>query len=259
MGHQSVDGTDGRISNIVLVNQVVTIGNPVLALVAVVANLVVVVLLTPCSIGNLVPEGRSPSTYGGVEEDILAELLTYVTLQTDDALGILVAYVAIVGTYRRELARDAVELEEYIVVATELIALCAILVADEVVCSILECLVVTGIRELHATLVAPVLAAIVTALSITAHGAEPCTDASTHFLGCLGHVAQLVGETAVEGPFAIEVPAIVDNEHLGRHAIAVVELSLPLSHYVEHVYGLGVVQMLTARSSVVAVNLELVP
>ena len=50
VGHQCVDGADGRVGNVVLVNQVVAVSDPVLALGGIVANAVVVVLLTPCGI-----------------------------------------------------------------------------------------------------------------------------------------------------------------------------------------------------------------
>ena len=63
----------------------------------------------------------------------------------------------------------------------------------------------------------------------------------------------------MEGPFAIEVPSVIDDKHAGRNAVAVVELCLPLSHYVEYVLCLGVVDMFTAGSGIVAVDLEFVP
>ena len=99
MSHQCIDWTDWRVLNIVLINQTVAVCNPVLTVDAVVTNAAVVILLTPCSIGNLIPEWRSPSTYCSVEEDILAEVLTYITLETDDTLGVLVTCITCIRTY----------------------------------------------------------------------------------------------------------------------------------------------------------------
>ena len=56
VSHQCVDRTDGRVGYVVLIYETVAIGDPVLASVGVVACLTVIVLLTPCSICDLVPE-----------------------------------------------------------------------------------------------------------------------------------------------------------------------------------------------------------
>ena len=113
-------------------------------------------------------------TYRGIEEDVFAQLLTHVLLEADDTLGILITGVAIVRTYSRELGRDTVELEEEIVVT---------LILYEVVCSILERLVVAGVRELHATFVIPILTAIVTALSVTTSSRRSWIGNSRHTTG----------------------------------------------------------------------------
>ena len=98
MGHQRVDGADRRVGHVVLVNETVAVGDPVLAVDAVVADGAVVVLLSPGGVGVVVPEGRSPGADGGVEEDVALEFFADVALEADDAFGVLVAGVACVGT-----------------------------------------------------------------------------------------------------------------------------------------------------------------
>ena len=57
VGHQCVDRTEGRVLHIVLIYEAVAIGDPILAVGGAVANLSVVLLLSPSGISEAVPEG----------------------------------------------------------------------------------------------------------------------------------------------------------------------------------------------------------
>ena len=70
VGHQRVDGTQRASSLRSFVHQRVAIGDPLLAVAALVARLAVVALLAPHGVGVLEPEGRSHVPDGGVEEDV---------------------------------------------------------------------------------------------------------------------------------------------------------------------------------------------
>ena len=185
MGHQRVDGADGRVRHVVLVNEAVAVGNPVFAVDAVVANRAVVAFLTPRSVGVVVPEGACPCADGGVEEDVAAAFFAHEAFEADNAFCVLIARVAWVGANGRELCGDTVELEEAEVAV----------VLREVLGGSLKRSVVFGVGEFHLlTLIGPVLAAVVAAGAVATHRAEPCAYACAH-LGCLsGHVAHFVGE-----------------------------------------------------------------
>ena len=98
VSHQRVDRAERRVGDVDVIYLHVAICDPCLAVVRVGADLLPVGVLTPCSVGDLVPERRSPCAYGSVEEDVLLEVIADVLLHTDDALCVLVAGIARVGT-----------------------------------------------------------------------------------------------------------------------------------------------------------------
>ena len=247
VGHERVDGADGRVGHVVLVDQAVAVGNPVLTVAAVVACRTVVILLSPGGIRVVVPEGACPGADRGVEEDVALQFLAHVTFEADDAFGILIARVACIRTCGRELGRNAVKLEEAEVA----------LVLREVVGSILEDLVVVRIGEYHLfSPVSPIFAAVVTAGAITAHRTEPCTDTGTHFGGRGGHIPHLIGEAGVESPSTVVVPTIIDDEAVGGDSVTVVEVRLPVVDYIDHLVARHV---LRGVGRIVAVDVQLIP
>ena len=244
VGHQRVDGAEGRVGHVVLVNEVVAVGDPLLAVGALVAHIVIVVLLSPYGIGELEPEGRSPGAHGGVEEHVGLDGAD-VALDADDALGIFNTRVAGVGTYGRELGRNAVELEEVEAV-----------VSQHVGAGIDEGLVVGGVGELHAALSVPEGAAVATRSAVAAHGTEPGAEAAAHLL-CHGvGFGEAVGEVGVEAPGAVFVPAVVPEEGLHLLAILVEEVGLPLLH---DILALADSHVGRVVLGVVAVDVELIP
>ena len=62
----------------------------------------------------------------------------------------------------------------------------------------------------------------------------------------------------MECPCTVVVPSVVDYEILRSHVVAVPEAALPVCHYVEHAVG-SHISILSARSRVVAVDVELIP
>ena len=56
VGHQRVDRTERRVGNVDVVHLHVAVCDPCLAVVRVGTNLLPIGILTPCSVGNLVPE-----------------------------------------------------------------------------------------------------------------------------------------------------------------------------------------------------------
>ena len=246
MCHQCIDRTDRRVLNVVLVNEAVAVSDPLFAVDRVVTSFAVVIFLTPSSISDLVPERRCPSTYSSVEEDIFAEFFANVAFEADDTFSIFVTYVACIRTCSRELSRDTVELEEAIVT----------LVLHEVVSSIFEYLIVSRVRQLHTTLAAPVVAAIVTTSTVTTYRTEPCTYASTHLLSRSSDVAHFIGESAVECPSTVVVPTVVDDECSRTFAVLVEEVGLPVIQYVEHLVS---VHVFSRIGSIVAVDVQFVP
>ena len=247
MGHQRVDGTQRRVLHEVFVHQRVAIGDPLLAVAALVARLAVVALLAPHGVGVLEPEGRSPRTDGGVEEDIGFDGFAHHAFGADDAFGVLLAHGARVGTHGRELRTDAVELEE-----AEIIAAIVAQVGD----GAREGFVILGVGELHAALAVPEGATIVAALPIAAHRAEPCADARAHF-ACQGvGFAEAVGEVGRERPIAVVIPAVVPHKGVDRCAIGLEKILFPLAH---HLFALPIVHVARIVRVVVAVDVEFVP
>ena len=132
------------------------------------------------------------------------------------------------------------------------------LVLNQILGSCQEGCIVVGVRKLHATLAAPVVATIVSALAIATYGAEPCTYASVHIGGISSHILHLVGEGRVEGPSTIVVPTVVDDEACRTYAVLVVHLLLPLGKDFHHGTNLHVGVLLTG-SCIVAVDIEFIP
>ena len=244
MRHHAVDGTEGRVLNKVLIDETVAVGNPLFAAVALVAHCAPVVLLTPDGISHLEPEGRRPGADGGVEEHVglhLAKLL----FDVDDALGILFARRAGIRPDCAELAADAVELEVIEVV-----------VVEHEAGSVEKYVVVGRIGELHAALAAPVAATVVAALSVAAHGAEPCADVRVHAPSLVAEFLEAIGEVRVELPRSILVPAVVPHEGADAYAVLVEEVQLPL---VEDFQALCFVEVRGVVRVVVAVDVQFEP
>ena len=247
VGHQRVDGTQRRVLHEVFVHQRVAIGNPAFAVAALVARFAVVALLAPHGVGVLEPEGRSPRADGGVEEDVGLDGFAHHAFGADDALGVLLAHRARVGTHGRELRTDAVELEE-----AEIIAATVAQVGD----GAREGFVILGVGELHAALAVPEGATIVAALPIAAHRAQPGADARAHF-ACQGvGFAEAVGEVGRERPIAVVIPAVVPHEGVDRRAIGLEKILFPLAH---HLFALPIVHVARIVRVVVAVDVEFVP
>ena len=247
VGHQRVAGTQRRVLHEVFVHQRVAIGDPPLAVAALVARFAVVALLAPHGVGVLEPEGRSPRADGGVEEDIGLDGFAHHAFGADDALGVLLAHGARVGTHGRELRTDAVELEE-----AEIIAAVVAQVGD----GAREGFVILGVGELHAALAVPEGATIVAALPIAAHRAEPGADARAHF-ACQGvGFAEAVGEVGRERPVAVVIPAVVPHKGVDRRAIGLEKILFPLAH---HLFALPIVHVARIVRVVVAVDVEFVP
>ena len=186
--------------HVVLIDESVAVCDPLLARVALVAGCSPVVLLTPYGIAHLEPEGRCPCSHGGVEEHVglyLAELL----LDSDDTFGIFFARGSWIRSYGAELSADPVELEEVEVV-----------VVEHKAGAVEEYLVVGGVGELHSTSRAPVVAAVVAAGAVTAHGTEPSTNLRVHGPCLIAQRLEAIGEVGVELPSAVLIPSVVPHE-----------------------------------------------
>ena len=95
MGHEVVDGADGRVFDEVLVDKAIAVSNPLLAAVAGAFG-AVVLLLAPNGVGVAEPEGRCPGANGGVEIYVglyFADAL----LDVDDGFGVFKSGGAAVG------------------------------------------------------------------------------------------------------------------------------------------------------------------
>ena len=110
MSHKRVDRTERRTLDVVLVNETVAIGYPLLAVVAD-TSLSEVAFLTPNGIAHMEPERRSPCAYGCVVEYICT-LLAHFVFYAYDSLAILNTGIGEVRTNSRELRTDTIELEE---------------------------------------------------------------------------------------------------------------------------------------------------
>ena len=194
----------------------------------------------------MIPEGTCPCADGGIEEDIALELFAHIAFEADDALGIFVALVASLGTGGREEVGNAIELKESEVA----------LILGQVFSGSLKGGIIIRVREHHSALVCPIVTAIVSACTIASHRSEPSTHTGPHLLGKGRHVAHFVRESVVEGPCAVVVPSVINDEAVRGHSVTVVEVGLPVVHHVQHLVG---VHVLRGVGRIVAVDVEFIP
>ena len=119
VGHDVVDGAERGVYHIAVVHQVVAVGDPLLSLVALVANDVPVVALAPGGIGVLKPERRSPRAGCGVDEDVVLHVFAQFLFDADNSLAVFQSAVGGVGARGIGNAAQAVELEAVEVVVGE--------------------------------------------------------------------------------------------------------------------------------------------
>ena len=253
VGHQRVDGAKWRTLYIVLINKAVTIGDPFLT-VGAHTDFAIVIFLAPCSIGDVIPERRSPRSHSGIVEDV-GPLLAHVVLNADDGLAVFKSGVGQVGTYGGELGADAVELEE-----------AEVILLNHVVATSHKVVIIFAVAELHAALSLPVVAAVSAAGAISANWSEPGTDACAHLFCQIVFRRESIGEVAVESPRAVFVPTVVPNEGNGFLAVFVIEIGFPMFDdvgtlcigHIASVIALGAIH--TAISlGIVAVDVQFIP